>query len=184
MKLTVEETFIYLYNKIFNDEVFEVFPKLKECYEDDPIVLDNLFADFIEELYDLSKPVVRPFLDERYTYAYRKTYGILDDGELQSKVSVGRTLNLTGSRINQFIKYNERLLVNMLINEYHDILDNVLSSKVSIEDLRLSNRVYNQLKRIGINYVSDINIDSLSNMSGFGEKTISEIEKGLVRVKK
>ena len=40
------------------------------------------------------------------------------------------------------------------------------------------------LKRNGINFVSDINMEKLVNINSFGEKACEEIERGLVRVRK
>lgn len=183
-KLSENEIRSYIFGKIFNDNNYEVFPQLKECFDDDPVAIDNIFDEFITDLYDLSKPVVRPFLDERLTYIYRKTYGILDNGSLQTKVSVGKEFDMTGERVGQLIKIANRNIINMLVVDYNSYKNGVSFKEIPIDQLGVSTRVYFLLKRNGINFVSDINMEKLVNINSFGEKACEEIERGLVRVRK
>ena len=183
-RLNEEEINGYIFGKIFNDDNYEVFPQLKECFEDNPTVMDNIFYDFFIDLYDLSKPVVKPFSDEISTYIYRKAHGILDNGVLQTRTSIGREFNMTGTRIGQLIKLSNRSIINMLVVNYKSYKNDNLLDDIAIEELNLSNRVYLLLKRNGINFVSEINMEKIVNINSFGEKTCEEIERGMARVRK
>lgn len=48
---------------------------------------------------------------------------------------------------------------------------------MKIEELNLSNRTYNSLKRAKINNVEDINPSELLKVKGIGYKTFLEIDK-------
>ena len=182
-RLNEDELYAYIFGKIFNDDNYEVFPDLKECFDDNPTVMDNIFYDFINDLYDLSKHIVRPFLDERSTYIYRKVHGILDDGILQTKNSVGKELNITSTRVNQLIRLSNRNIINMLILKYNSYKNGDLLDNIPIEELGLSNRVYSFLKRNDIDFLKDINIEELMELNKFGKKSRAEVEKCITRVK-
>lgn len=183
-KFTERDVYNHLYCKIFNTDVYEVFPELEECLNEDYDTVTGFLEDFLIDLFDLSKPIVKPFVDERSTYAYRSLYGINNFGIEQSMVSIGKELSLTGTRIGQLIKAADIALINMIIYEYKAYKNDRNHSVVLIEELNLSRRVYNKLKRRGINTVSDIDINYLDRFEGFGEQTYSEIARGVARVKK
>ena len=179
-----EEIANYIFDSLFNEDVYEVFPGLEECYDNNSSVMEDIFMNFYKDLCDLSKSVVRPFLDERSTFIYRKVYGILDDGALQTKVSVGSSFNLTGIRVGQIVKSCNNMIVDYFIREYKNILSNRSCDDFPIESLGLSKRIYLKLKRLGINYVSEIDIDSLKDVKYFGEHTINDIDECISRVRK
>ncbi len=177
-----KELFKYLYSKIFNADNFEIYPGLQECFEENSLIIDNILYAFIASLYDLSNSVVRPFLDERSTYMYRKVFGILDKGEIQTLVSVGKEFDMTGVRVGQIIKNNNRILTNYIVREYQTIKNNNHSG-TSIEELGLSNSLYLRLKRQGITHMEEIDIVSLSNINGFGDRRCAEIKESIAKVR-
>lgn len=183
-KFTERDVYNHIYCKIFNTDIYEIFPELEKCLNEDYDAVTGFLEDFLIDLFDLSKPIVKPFLDERSTYAYRSLYGINNFGIGQSMASIGQQLSLSGARISQIIKYADIALINMIIYEYKAYKNNRNSSNVFIEELNLSRRVYNRLKRNGINTVSDIDFDYLNRFEGFGEQTYNEIARGMKRVKK
>lgn len=184
-KFTERDVYNHIYCKIFNTDVYEVFPELGDYIKEDYVAVTGFLEDFLIDLFDLSKTVVKPFLDERSTYAYRSFYGIGNFGLAQSKGYIGKQLSLTGERIGQLIKASDISLINMIIYEYKTYKNNnILSDEVLIEELNLSRDVYNKLKRQGINTVSEIDLDYLKDLNnGFGEKTCNAIEKGISRIK-
>ena len=117
MKSNFDETNLILFDKIFNTDNFEIFPKLGEYYKENPDLMESIFSSFLMELYDLSNSVVKAFVNERDTFIYRKVYGVFDNGYINSFSSVGREVNMTGVRIIQIIKYCNRNLINLFIDK-------------------------------------------------------------------
>lgn len=183
MKSNFDETNLILFDKIFNTDNFEIFPKLGEYYKENPDLMESIFSSFLMELYDLSNSVVKAFVNERDTFIYRKVYGVFDNGYINSFSSVGREVNMTGVRIIQIIKYCNRNLINLFIDKYESIRNGSLGDRIFIEELGLPNIVYCKLKRIGINYLNEIDFESLQKVNGFGEKTFDKIKKSIVRVR-
>lgn len=179
-----EELGDYLLSNIFNEDVYEVFPALEDCYDKDPVLMESIFMNFYTDLCDLSKDVVKPFLDEKATYMYRKVYGIYDDGFFQTKASVGKRYGITGTRIGQIIKSCDLRLVNSFIRDFKALSESEVISDVAIEELALSNGIYLKLKRLGFNYLSEIDTELLRDCEGFGDKTINKINEGISRVRK
>ena len=75
-KYNERDVYNHLYIKIFNEEIYEKFPDLGKYIKEDYFMVTGFLEDFLIDLYDDSKSVIRPFLDERTTYAYRMHYGI------------------------------------------------------------------------------------------------------------
>ena len=182
-KYTERDVYNHIYCKIFNTDVYEMFPELGEIIKENYFVVTGFLNDFLIDLFDLSKPVIKPFLDERATYAYRSLYGINNYGIGQSKADIGRQLSLTGVRVAQLISTTDVALINMIISKYKVYKDNLDASDVLIEELGLSREIYNKLKRRGIKTISEIDLDYLKVLNGFGEKTCTEIEKCMTRVR-
>lgn len=183
-KFTERDVYNHLYCKLFNTDVYEIFPELEDCIKEDYDAVTGFLEDFLIDLFDASKPVVKPFVDERSTYAYRSLYGIDNFGYSQSMVSVGQQLSLSGARIGQLIKAADIALINMIISEYKVYKNNKDFSDILIEELDLPRSIYNKLKRCGINTVSEIDLGYLKDLNiGFGEKTCSEIENGISRIR-
>ena len=183
IKMNNEELADYLLDSIFNEDVYEIFPALEECYNNDPSLMENIFMEFYKKLCDLSKPIAKPLLDERFTYIYRKVHGLYDGGVFQSKSSIGKEFNITGVRIGQFIRYCNRVLVSAFIRDYNAKV-NGINQGVTIEELGLSIDLYLKLKRLGIDYLSEIDLDSLKDYRGFGDRTIEKINDSISRVRK
>lgn len=183
-KYTERDVYNHLYLKIFNTDIYEVFPELENCIKEDYNATTGFLEDFLIDLFDLSKPIVKPFLDERSTYLYRSFYGIGNFGLSQSKAEIGRKLSLAGERVGQIIKASDNALINMIIYEYKTYKHDQESTEIMLEELNLSRRVYNSLKRCGINTVNDINFDYLNTLPGFGDKSLAMIEESIVKVRK
>lgn len=183
-KFTERDVYNHLYCKIFNTDVYETFPELEKCIEEDYDATTGFLEDFLIDLFDESKPVIKPFVDERSTYIYRSLYGINNFGYGRSMTSVGEQLFLTRTRIGQLVKAADIALINMIISEYRAYKNNRDYSDVLIEELQFPRRIYNKLKRLGINTVSDIDIDYLDRFQGFGDKTLEGIKEGIARIKK
>ena len=183
-KYTESDVYNHIYCKIFNNDVYELFPELEEFIKEDYFVVTGFLDDFLIDLFDLSKPVISPFVDERATFVYRALYGINNYGLGLSKVDIGKQLSLTSTRVGQLIKASDLALINMIISRYKLYKKNLDDSDVLVEDLGLSRGVYNKLKRHGIKTVSEIDLNHLKEVNGFGEKTCSAIEKGIYRIKK
>lgn len=181
-KFTERDVYNHLYCKIFNTDVYEVFPELEECLKRDYDAVTGFLEDFLIDLYDLSKPIVKPFVDERSTYAYRSLYGINNFGIAQSMTSIGEQLSLSRSRVRQIIRSTDIALINMIISEFKAYKNNQ-NSDIMIEEVGLSKSIYNKLKRCGINNVSEIDFDSLQYLNGFGKKSCMEVARGVSRVK-
>lgn len=183
-KYTERDVYNSLYLKIFNTDVYEVFPELERCIKEDYNTVTGFLEDFLIDLFDLSKPVVKPFLDERSTYVYRTFYGIGNFGLGCSKADIGRQLSLTGERIGQIIRNTDIALINMIIYEYKAYKSNQEPAEIMIEELNLPRRVYNTLKRCGINTINDIDFDYLDRLQGFGDKSLMSLEEGITKVRK
>ena len=183
-KYTERDVYNHLYCKIFNTDVYELFPELGEFISEDYNAVTGFLEDFLIDLFDTSKPVVRPFVDERSTYVYRTFYGIDNFGISQSLVSIGKQVDLTGARVGQLIKSADIALINMIIGEYKVYKNNSDSSDILIEELNLSKGIYNKLKRRGINTLSEIDLSSLYGTVGFGDVTCDKISKSISRVRK
>lgn len=174
----------YIFDSLFNEDTYEIFPDLEDCYDDNPSAMVSIFMNFYEELCDISKPIAKPLLNERSTYIYRKVYGLYNDGFFQSRHSVGEELDLTGARVGQLVKQCNLVLINSFIRDYYSRLKDSVTDDVPIEELGFTQGVYLKLKRLGINYLNEIDIDSLSETKSFGEKTIAVIANSVSRVRK
>ncbi len=183
-KYTEMDVYNHLYCKIFNTDVYEIFPELENCIKEDYIATTGFLEDFLIDLFDLSKPVVKPFIDERSTYAYRSFYGINNFGIAVPLTSIGEQVSLSGARIGQIIKAADIALINMIISEYKSYKNNQDVTNVPIEELGFSRKIYNKLKRCGVNTLNEIDFSYLRKLEGFGEKTLDDIGKGMVRLKK
>ncbi len=183
-KYTDIDVYNHLYCKIFNTDVYEVFPKLEQCIKEDYVAATGFLEDFLIDLFDLSKPVVKPFIDERSTYAYRSFYGINNFGFAVPLTLIGEQVSLSGARVGQIIKAADISLINMIISEYKSYKSNQDVTDVPIEELGFSRKLYNKLKRCGINTLNEIDFDYLERFEGFGDKTLNDIENGMVRLRK
>lgn len=183
-RFTERDVYNHIYLKIFNDDVYEMFPELGKYIKEDYNAVTGFLEDFIIDLFDDSKAVIKPFIDERSTYIYRSFYGINNFSIAQPLTSIGEQVSLTGTRVGQIIKGADLALVNMIISEYNVYKANQNGSDIPIEGLGFSKTIYNKLKRCGVNTLSEIDFDYLRNLEGFGEKTLDNIEKGMVRLKK
>lgn len=191
-KYNERDVYNHLYIKIFNDEVYERFPDLGKYIKEDYFMVTGFLEDFLIDLYDDSKSVIRPFLDERTTYAYRMHYGIGNFGFSVSNSFIGKELSLTGERIGQLLSFADNSIINMIISEYKLYKDNknnpdyvdIRNATILIEELGLSREVYNKLKRQGINTVDEIDLDYLKSLhNGFGKRTCDAIDKGISRIR-
>ena len=183
-RFTERNVYNHLYCKIFNTNVYELFPELGECINEDYFIVTGFLEDFLIDLFDLSKPIVKPFLDERSTYIYRSLYGIGNLGIAKSVSSLANELSLSRERIGQLVKYADTCLINMFITEYKYEKDRQSFDYICLEELNLPRRVYNALKRLGINSLSDIDLSTLKDQPGIGDSLYKVVEDTVIRVRK
>lgn len=72
--------------------------------------------EFVEDVYDLSKPVIVPFT-EKTTFIFRKRYGVLDEGICQTQAAIGEYLGVSRAAIYEILTKIETFIPQKIKSE-------------------------------------------------------------------
>jgi len=162
------------YDYYFYDDEDDKQRKLKKI---------NKLKEIIDEFYDKSNLLVLPFT-EKETLIFRKTYGILNDGECQNFKTIAEEYNVTRNCISSIMqKINRKLYHEVDLHLTIKVYDNETLDK-SINYLDLPSYIYNSLvfnfKRIlKIGDLVQTSPNELTRHYGISQKGLSIIESKL-----
>lgn len=168
----------------------EKYYSLNEVDEEKRTLYKSNLAKFLDEVYDLSKPVVAPFT-RRETFVFRKYNGVLDEGICQTQVSVGNQLNITRSSVNAIIKRINSCLLYVIKREeveslgisVFDVFEDKRSlSQTPIGEIENSTNSVHSLMKKGVFTLEDLlkfHFYDLFTPSAqyFGDRIIDKVHK-------
>ena len=153
------------------------------------IPIDSIFSPILRAKYEVSDVRVGNEMDFD-----KLTLEVWTDGSITAADAVAKSAAIMIGYLGNFTKLAHSAdVVDVNTGEGGIVVDPVGSdneepavddgpAKISIDELELSVRAYNCLKRAGINTISDLldkTIDDLGNVLNLGKKSIDEIEEKL-----
>lgn len=165
-------------------------PSTKNKKEDDVIgciPIDSIFSPILRAKYEVSDVRVGNEMDFD-----KLTLEVWTDGSISAADAVAKSAAIMISYLNNFTKLansgdtldvgsNEGVISDGPAPEATEE-DNDGPARISIDDLELSVRAYNCLKRAGINTIADLldkTLDDLGKVRNLGKKSIDEIKEKL-----
>ena len=110
----------------------------------------------------------------------RLTLEIWTNGTLKPEEAISSAAKILNEHLNLFISLTDQIVPLSMAQPEEDKKDKVL--EMTIEELDLSVRAYNCLKRAGINSVSELvqkNQDDMMKVRNLGRKSLEEVEQKL-----
>ena len=110
----------------------------------------------------------------------RLTLEIWTNGTLKPEEAISSAAKILTEHLNLFIRLTDQVMPVSLVQPEDDLKDKVL--EMTIEELDLSVRAYNCLKRAGINSVAELvqkNQDDMMKVRNLGRKSLEEVEQKL-----
>lgn len=153
------------------------------------IPIDSIFSPILRAKYEVSDVRVGNEMDFD-----KLTLEVWTDGSITAADAVAKSAAIMIGYLGNFTKLaNSADVVDVNTGEGGIVIDPVGSdneepavddgpAKISIDELELSVRAYNCLKRAGINTIADLldkTIDDLGKVRNLGKKSIDEIEEKL-----
>ena len=153
------------------------------------IPIDSIFSPILRAKYEVSDVRVGNEMDFD-----KLTLEVLTDGSITAADAVAKSAAIMIGYLGNFTKLAHSAdVVDVNTGEGGIVVDPVGSdneepavddgpAKISIDELELSVRAYNCLKRAGINTIADLldkTIDDLGKVRNLGKKSIDEIEEKL-----
>lgn len=163
-------------------------PSTKNKKEDDVIgriPIDSIFSPILRAKYEVSDVRVGNEMDFD-----KLTLEVVTNGSITAAEAVARSANIMIGYLKNFTKLahtaEEFIDTDMETVEGEgldmEVPDDDGPSKIPIDDLELSVRAYNCLKRAGINTIADLldkTVEDLGKVRNLGKKSIEEIEEKL-----
>lgn len=165
-------------------------PSTKNKRDDDQIgriPIDSIFSPVLRAKYEVSDVRVGNEMDFD-----KLTLEVMTDGSIAAADAVAKSAAIMISYLGNFTKLaHSAETISLGTGEYEgEVVDPAEEgaveeegpSKILIDDLELSVRAYNCLKRAGINTIADLidkSIDDLGKVRNLGKKSIDEIEEKL-----
>ncbi len=163
-------------------------PSTKNKKEDDVIgriPIDSIFSPILRAKYEVSDVRVGNEMDFD-----KLTLEVVTNGSITAAEAVARSANIMIGYLKNFTKLAHAAEEFIPVEE--DITEDNASdvnggpedgpAKIPIDDLELSVRAYNCLKRAGINTIADLldkTVEDLGKVRNLGKKSIEEIEEKL-----
>jgi len=110
----------------------------------------------------------------------RLTLEIWTNGTLKPEEAISSAAKILNEHLNLFISLTDQIMPVSMVQQEDDKKDKVL--EMTIEELDLSVRAYNCLKRAGINSVAELvqkNQDDMMKVRNLGRKSLEEVEQKL-----
>ena len=110
----------------------------------------------------------------------RLTLEIWTNGTLKPEEAISSAAKILNEHLNLFISLTDQVMPVSMVQVEDDKKDKVL--EMTIEELDLSVRAYNCLKRAGINSVAELvlkNQDDMMKVRNLGRKSLEEVEQKL-----
>lgn len=165
-------------------------PSTKNKRDDDMIgriPIDSIFSPILRAKYEVSDVRVGNEMDFD-----KLTLEVWTDGSITAADAVAKSAAIMISYLGNFTKLAHSLdTVTLSVDEYdgevvtpadEEAVEEDGPAKLPIEDLELSVRAFNCLKRAGINTVADLlekSVEDLQKVRNLGKKSIDEIEEKL-----
>ena len=139
------------------------------------IPIDSIFTPVKKVNYTVEDTRVGQITD------YDKlTLEIWTNGTLKPEEAISSAAKILTSHLNLFISLTDQVIPVSLAQPEESVKDKVL--EMTIEELDLSVRAYNCLKRAGINSVAELvlkNQDDMMKVRNLGRKSLEEVEQKL-----
>ena len=164
-------------------------PSTKNKKEDDMIgciPIDSIFSPILRAKYEVSDVRVGNEMDFD-----KLTLEVWTDGSITAADAVAKSAAIMIGYLNNFTRLANSVDTLAVGDEYTGVIETPTDepeqeddgpAKISIDDLELSVRAYNCLKRAGINTIADLldkTIDDLGKVRNLGKKSIDEIVEKL-----
>lgn len=165
-------------------------PSTKNKREDDVIgriPIDSIFSPILRAKYEVGDVRVGNEMDFD-----KLTLEVWTDGSITAADAVAKSAAIMISYLGNFTKLAHSVdTINLGTDEYEgevvstdteEVVEDDGPSKIPIDDLELSVRAYNCLKRAGINTIADLldkSVEDLGKVRNLGKKSIDEIEEKL-----
>ena len=108
------------------------------------------------------------------------TLEIWTNGTLKPEEAISSAAKILNEHLNLFVSLTDQVMPVNMIQQEDDKKDKVL--EMTIEELDLSVRAYNCLKRAGINSVAELvqkNQEDMMKVRNLGRKSLEEVEQKL-----
>ncbi len=139
------------------------------------IPIDSIFTPVKKVNYTVEDTRVGQITD------YDKlTLEIWTNGTLKPEEAISSAAKILTEHLNLFISLTDQVMPVSMVMPEEDVKDKVL--EMTIEELDLSVRAYNCLKRAGINSVAELvlrNQDDMMKVRNLGRKSLEEVEQKL-----
>ena len=139
------------------------------------IPIDSIFTPVKKVNYQVEDTRVGQITD------YDKlTLEIWTNGTLKPEEAISSAAKILNEHLNLFISLTDQVMPVSMVQPEDDKKDKVL--EMTIEELDLSVRAYNCLKRAGINSVAELvqkNQDDMMKVRNLGRKSLEEVEQKL-----
>ena len=139
------------------------------------IPIDSIFTPVKKVNYTVEDTRVGQITD------YDKlTLEIWTNGTLKPEEAISSAAKILNEHLNLFISLTDQVMPGNMVQVEDDKKDKVL--EMTIEELDLSVRAYNCLKRAGINSVAELvqkNQDDMMKVRNLGRKSLEEVEQKL-----
>ena len=139
------------------------------------IPIDSIFTPVKKVNYTVEDTRVGQITD------YDKlTLEIWTNGTLKPEEAISSAAKILTSHLNLFISLTDQVMLVSMAQPEDNVKDKVL--EMTIEELDLSVRAYNCLKRAGINSVAELvlkNQDDMMKVRNLGRKSLEEVEQKL-----
>ena len=149
------------------------------------IPIDSIFSPILRAKYEVSDVRVGNEMDFD-----KLTLEVWTDGSITAADAIAKSAAIMIGYLGNFTKLAhsadvvelEGTPVEVIDSEPQEVQEDDGPAKISIDELELSVRAYNCLKRAGINTIADLldkTIDDLGKVRNLGKKSIDEIEEKL-----
>ena len=139
------------------------------------IPIDSIFTPIKKVNYSVSDTRVGQITD------YDKlTLEVWTDGSVQPDEAISLAAKILTERLTLFVGLTEQVTTIAFTDQEDDKKEKVL--EMTIEELDLSVRAYNCLKRAGINTISELvqrNQEDMMKVRNLGRKSLEEVEQKL-----
>ena len=180
-----------LYQAVFKDKYEEIIKgrSKEDLIGSFYITIDNIKSMTRRFNYREIEVLQYRFIEKLTLQEIGKIYGVTKDRIRQIEAKALRKLMYTNEKEVCVMKYGMSNYIERIMEPYKDLIHRMANCKdvstysISIEDVELSTRAYNCLKRAGINTVKDLiefkSKRGFERIRNLGKKTQREIESML-----